>query len=40
MVRYGEPYYVRSNDLEKENEILKNKILNLVIDNNKCQKKQ
>ena len=40
MVRYGEPYYVRSNDLEKENEILKNKILKLVIDNNKCQKKQ
>lgn len=29
IVRYGKPYYVKSNDVEKETEILRNKILKL-----------
>ena len=40
MVRYGEPYYVKSDDLEYENKKLRKKILNLVIDNNKSEKKR
>ena len=40
MVRYGEPYYVETDNLEKENEKLRRKILKLVIENHNSVKKQ